>query len=968
MPLTSASLQQSVNFGNIATAGTGYRTLSDATPATAVALAFDLSETRAYRLARGILQTVPDRPAYVAETGGLIDWAKGAGSEQRQTIARAIRNDGGRAGNLFLVHRISGMTRQDARPYMKDYFASGGELSDVAIYLAGAGRVLRRHRGKADGTAGAVVDAVGGAISDGVEFVGDLVEDGVDAVIEGVSSVVDAIVDAGRSLGEFIGEVVSWSVQQVADLVEALLEAGQSLFQILEAAVEAGAELVTKMVKAMVDVGKAVGEVLVEGLKFAASTLNTVVDALLRAGQAVVDIVSWAAGEAIAITTRVVESLIAAGRSVVQIVRSVVNLAGSILRATVEALLAIGQTVGQLLVTAITEPGNFFRNVVEALNDIGTSLTELFDAVRGAVADGVRQMAAALTDIGRNLLDLASWAVDRGADILRDVVRGILDAGRAVVDVFTAIAAEAVDFVADVIQALVDIGRAVTDLIRETISIGIEFTRKFFTALTELADGLVRFATEIARRTYAAVEDFVGALIDAGLTVAEIMATTVSGTYWMFRRMVNAIIRRTGRFGEVLDWVLTQAEDSVTELWEDALQAARFGGQRILDAVAWAVDRADDALDAILNAWETMGENLIDFYEEAARLARSGTDAVFERIAEATVRLENSVLYALKYLEKDFLPGMADFVKGALAAGYELAELVIDLASLTAQGAIRGFRALLDLGQSLGDLLVATMRNPEDLLANLLAALDEADRTLEELYRVVIHETGGQYEQAVTQTLRDLERPIGEMLDAALEVGFGAVDTVLATLLSNLASYRPMTAAEIATARLVYGDTFDYDRIYFSQESLSNDILFEVQSWWESSSRAFVTNTLVNFDASGGGTLDDDTMIHELCHVWQFQDTGPFYMAEAVHAQQWGAGYNYGYTDDRAGKDTGSGGEVSLTQVFVDHPGLTDREVFETFNREQQAEIVMHYYVRRHASTPSLDFQPWLPFRNVVHT
>lgn len=962
MPITQENIS-AISYGSIASAGAGYRELNNPQVGEALNLAKNLSATRTYRLARGVLSTVTDRDNYISEASDMINWAKQGSSEDRAMITRTIRNDGGRAGEIFLVHQISGMTLAESRPFMQDFFAAGGDMKAVVEWLAAAGTVLRRHRVKDPGTAGGVVNAIG----DAVGWVVDVVEDAVDAIGEAITNVVDAVVNAGRALGDFIGEVVNWAIESVGDLVEALLEAGEGLIDILTAAVEAGIQLTRKFVRAMLDIGSSVIQILGEAIQLVGDGLSLVVNALVAAGQAIGDIVVWAVGQAIDATQRVVQALIDVGRSAVQIIGAVVNMSVAILRATVEALIATGITLGELLVTAITEPQNFFDALVQAGRDLVDNIGELFDAVSDAVADGIERMAEALTNIGHSLLDLAEWAVDRGAEILKDVIRGIVAAGKAAVDLFAAIASKTVAFFTEVIKALVDIGRTVIDLAQDVITIGLETLRKFLAGLQQIADGLVLFATGVARMTYRAAEVFIGGMIDLGLAVAEIMATTVAGTYWMFRRVVNAIIRRTGRFGELLDWVLTQAEDTVSELWEDALQAARFAGQNIKDAVAWAVQQGDEAMEAILNGWETMGERLSDFYDAAIDLVQNNVDGVFELIGTVTVRLENSVLYVLKFLEKDFIDGMADFIKGALDAGYELAELVIDLTSLTAQAAIRGFRILLDLGHTLSDLLTATMRNPEDGLANFLTAVDEAGNSLTDIYQTVFVETGGQYEEAVTETLRDLGRPLREMLDAVVEVGLGFIGTVVGTLLNLLASYRPMTQAEIDTARLVYGDTFDYSRIYFSQESLSNDIIFALQDWSldpaSENSRAFVTNTLVNFDINDG-PLSDPTMIHELCHVWQFQETGPFYMAEAIHAQEWGEGYNYGYLNSA----NGNGGEDDLLAVFTDNPGFTAAQAFEEFNREQQADIIEHFYVRSFEEVPALDVGPWLPFQQLVHT
>ena len=62
--------------------------------------------------------------------------------------------------------------------------------------------------------------------------------------------------------------------------------------------------------------------------------------------------------------------------------------------------------------------------------------------------------------------------------------------------------------------------------------------------------------------------------------------------------------------------------------------------------------------------------------------------------------------------------------------------------------------------------------------------------------------------------------------------------------------------------------------------------------------------------------------------------------------------YNYGYTD----ATTGAGAEDKLNAANGD---------FSQFNREQQAQIVMHYYVRKFVS--SLDFTAWQPYADLVH-
>ena len=116
-------------------------------------------------------------------------------------------------------------------------------------------------------------------------------------------------------------------------------------------------------------------------------------------------------------------------------------------------------------------------------------------------------------------------------------------------------------------------------------------------------------------------------------------------------------------------------------------------------------------------------------------------------------------------------------------------------------------------------------------------------------------------------------------------------------------------------------------------------------------------------------------MIHELTHVWQFEVTGPFYMSEAIHAQVLGAGYNYGYKEGDhkveievdyagnkrkldAGKTSGFDGEQALKDA---------KGNFGKFNREQQGQITMHYFVRKVLlNEPPAEYADYEPYINVV--
>jgi hypothetical protein len=85
---------------------------------------------------------------------------------------------------------------------------------------------------------------------------------------------------------------------------------------------------------------------------------------------------------------------------------------------------------------------------------------------------------------------------------------------------------------------------------------------------------------------------------------------------------------------------------------------------------------------------------------------------------------------------------------------------------------------------------------------------------------------------------------------------------------------------------------------------------------------------------NGWGEGRRDVLIHELTHVWQYQQAGAIYMPQALHAQRWGGGYRYG----------GCAGLCAARER---------QDSLASFNREQQAQIVQDFY-RMRRSDPDI--------------
>lgn len=157
----------------------------------------------------------------------------------------------------------------------------------------------------------------------------------------------------------------------------------------------------------------------------------------------------------------------------------------------------------------------------------------------------------------------------------------------------------------------------------------------------------------------------------------------------------------------------------------------------------------------------------------------------------------------------------------------------------------------------------------------------------------------------------DFLKWLGMNLINILEVlGIGeAYETAMDFLKFNT---RKMNGTELTEAHGVFGSSINFELVRIDEYAALGP------SW---SKREYTSFHTIN----GWGGIDDATLIHELTHVWQYQQAGAIYMPQALHAQGAG-GYQYGGAEGlkeakRAGKDLLS------------------------FNREQQAQIVEDFYL-----------------------
>ncbi len=181
-------------------------------------------------------------------------------------------------------------------------------------------------------------------------------------------------------------------------------------------------------------------------------------------------------------------------------------------------------------------------------------------------------------------------------------------------------------------------------------------------------------------------------------------------------------------------------------------------------------------------------------------------------------------------------------------------------------------------------------------------------------------------------TWLNLLKWLGARVIDLLEIGgFGEIyETAMDFIKFNT---RTLTDAEKDTAHAVFGDSIDLSLIHVDEHAVIGPAF---------SDREYTSFHTIN----GWGHIDTDVLMHEMTHVWQYEQAGAIYMPQAIHAQVWGGGYEYGGAAGlRAAQAAGKG--------------------YSSFNREQQAQIVQDFF-KKTQSDP--DVQLYASFVQNVST
>ena len=140
---------------------------------------------------------------------------------------------------------------------------------------------------------------------------------------------------------------------------------------------------------------------------------------------------------------------------------------------------------------------------------------------------------------------------------------------------------------------------------------------------------------------------------------------------------------------------------------------------------------------------------------------------------------------------------------------------------------------------------------------------------------------------------------------------FGLAEWYEITMLWCKRKTRPLTDEESKIAQLIFGDTLPLHRIRIDETARIATKKYRI---------CYVSFYTIN----SWGAMRPDTFIHELIHIWQYEQIGALYIPKALWAQQHG-GYDYGGVE-----------------ALKKH--IQQEKDFWEFNLEQQGDIIADYF------------------------
>jgi hypothetical protein len=346
----------------------------------------------------------------------------------------------------------------------------------------------------------------------------------------------------------------------------------------------------------------------------------------------------------------------------------------------------------------------------------------------------------------------------------------------------------------------------------------------------------------------------------------------------------------------------------------------------------------------------------------------SGAAHAVEDVAHGVADVASDVAEAVGEGAEDLVDDVEDIAGGVVHVGDvfitgagELGELAwegvretVSLAELAVSEGSKAVGTGLSVGERLADGIeglfdkaLSTFDDARGWVSDIVHApldrisprLGEAFATITDIPGAIVSSVAHDVEEAASAFVNgayklaqgDVRGALGELGSAfvtafvqlpadALIVGGGAAISGVQTAVGLEPVGRKLNEDEIAALHKVYGDSIDYSRVRIKEGSagllgLGGDPMTR-------------GNTIY---IPKGTDLTKNLLVHEMCHVWQYQQGGADYMAEAVWAQKVTDGYDYA-------------------------KGLEQGKSWEQLNPEQQAELLETAFRKNFFDSPNATF------------
>ncbi len=153
-------------------------------------------------------------------------------------------------------------------------------------------------------------------------------------------------------------------------------------------------------------------------------------------------------------------------------------------------------------------------------------------------------------------------------------------------------------------------------------------------------------------------------------------------------------------------------------------------------------------------------------------------------------------------------------------------------------------------------------------------------------------------------------------------IGFAEFYEILLAILKI--NTRSLNEGEVLWAKQIFGNSIPLERVTIDQKAILGPPWARI---------AYVSGFTIN----SWGQMRPPIFIHELTHVWQYHQVGLVYISRALWAQYSRHGYDYG-------------GPAQIWER------IQNGELLESFNFEQQAEVVADYFRILHQHRPEYHY------------